>query len=93
MLLLQRIRVLVSAGQQPSWVLHGEHRFRFGSSEDGQATEFFQEERFTSPLSWLMDDNFLARKIGQRASLVKSYEELNADFKNWVESTHCASFV
>lgn len=68
-------------------VLHGKHRFRFESSEGGQATDFFQEETFTGLLSWMMDDNFLARKIGQRASLVKSYEGFNADFKNWVEST------
>lgn len=75
-------------------VLHGDHRFRFESSEDDErATDFFHEERFTGPLSWIMDDTFLARKIGQRASLVKSYEGFNADFKQLVESTDRASFV
>ena len=69
-------------------VLHGNHQFRFESSDDGLVTEFFQEETFTGLLSWIMDDGFLARKIGQRASLVKLYEGFNADFKNWVESMH-----
>lgn len=69
-------------------VLHGKHQFRFESREGGQATEFFQEETFTGLLSWMMDDNSLARKIGQRASLVKLYDRFNTDFKNWVEATY-----
>lgn len=69
-------------------VLPGEHRFKFESAEGGLATEFFHEETFFGFLSWMMDDNFVARKLGQRASVVKSYEGFNVDFKNWVESTY-----
>lgn len=71
-------------------VLHGVHTFRFESAENGQATDFFNEEAFTGPLSWMLDDAFLARRMGVRAQLVKNYEGFNEDFKRWVESSRAS---
>ncbi|PVH73703.1 hypothetical protein DL98DRAFT_576102 [Cadophora sp. DSE1049] len=71
-------------------VLSGTHQFRFESAENGQATDFFHEETFTGPLSWMLDDTFLARRMGVRAQVVNNYEGFNVDFKKWVESSQCS---
>lgn len=67
-------------------VLHGTHSFRFVSSDGGETTTLHHEELFTGGFSFLLGENLVARVIGQRAYIEKSYGAFNESFKKWVES-------
>ncbi|RYP04924.1 hypothetical protein DL764_004136 [Monosporascus ibericus] len=68
-------------------LLKREHGFGFKSTNGGRATSFVHAETFTGLLSFVMHEDFIAKRIGQRANLLKRYSEFNADFEGWVEST------
>ncbi|KAF2100883.1 hypothetical protein NA57DRAFT_54956 [Rhizodiscina lignyota] len=69
-------------------IFSGEHTFRFTpSTTTPGGTTFYQEEKFTGALSFMMGDSFVARQIGFQAKTKNGWERYNQDLKAWCEGS------
>ena len=67
-------------------VFNGEHSFHFEPSQSiSGGTLFTQREEFTGAFSFVMGENFVAKKMGMPAKTHAGWKKYNEDLKRWCE--------
>lgn len=74
------------AGRIP-YVFGGDHSFHFTpSSTTPGGTTFTQKESFYSTFGFLLNDNFVGRRMGYREKTAKNWDKFNEDLKRACEA-------